>query len=158
MAPQSSVSHRLLATSFFTLLVAGGLVLARAQSGAMAPADHWRQALNDWDKGDYQLALPHLLTLMKSPAAAEYLERVALLTGEYYPSITIANDGRVPKLSANGQFVTYETGPASDPITRIVRTSAGAAAVEVPGTGASINATGSHVVWIRPVKSPEWTA
>src|SRR5688572_12843282 len=162
MVDQSRVSTRFLAAVAVTLVAAllgaGSLVLARTQSGAVSPADHWRQAVNDWDAGDYHLAVPHLLALMKSPAAQEYLERVALLTGEYYPSITIANDGRSPKISANGQFVTYETGPTADPMTGIVRTASNAVAAEVPGAGASINAAGSHVVWIRPVKSPEWTA
>jgi hypothetical protein len=139
-------------------LVAGSLVLTRAQSGATTPADHWRQAVNDWEAGDYQLALPHLLSLMKSTAAQDYLERVALLTGEYYPSVTITNDGRNPKISANGQFVTYEAGPTADPVTRIVRVAPGATPLEVSGAGASFNAAGSHVVWIRPAKSAEWTA
>src|SRR5688572_30295211 len=154
MVDQSRVSTRFLAAVAVTLvaalLVAGAWVLARAQSGPVTPADHWRQAVNDWDTGAYHLALPHLLALMKSPAAQEYLERVALLTGEYYPSITIANDGRAPKISANGQFVTYETGPTADPMTRILRTASNALAAEIPGAGASINAAGSQVVWIRP--------
>ena len=139
-------------------LAAGSLVLTRAQSGATTPADHWRQAVNDWETGDYHLALPHLLSVMKSTAAQEYLERVALLTGEYYPSVTITNDGRSPKISANGQFVTYEAGPVTDPVTYIVRTTPGAAAVDVPGVSASFNSAGSHVVWIRPVKSAELAA
>ena len=158
MVVHSRKSRRLLTAAFAISLVAGGLVMARPQSGIVSPADHWRQAVNDWDAGDYQLALPHLLALMKSPAAQEYLERVALLTGEYYPSITITNDGRVPKLSANGQFVTFETGPAADPTIRVVRTATNAVAAEVRGAGAAINGAGSHVVWIRPTKSPEWDA
>lgn len=136
-----------------------GFVVAQAQPGAVTAADHWRQAVNDWEAGDYQLALPHLLSLMRSSASQEYLERVALLTGEYYPSITIANDGRSPRLSADGRFVMYEIGAASDPTTRIVRVSAGAPVVaELQGAAAAINAAGSHVAWIRPVKGPDWTA
>lgn len=160
MADQPRLSRHFLSASLVVGLLAGGaFVAARAQSGAVTPADQWRQALEEWDAGDYQLALPRLISVMRSPAAQEYLERVALLTGEYYPSITIANDGRAPKLSANGQFVTYETGPAANPVTRVVRAAAGGALVaDLPGAGASINAAGTHVVWIRPVSTPEWTA
>jgi hypothetical protein len=148
----SRTSRRLFAPVLAVALASGSLVLTRAQSPAITPSEHWRQAVNDWEAGDYQLAIPHLQSLMKSAAGQEYLERVALLTGEYYPSVTIANDGRNPKISANGQFVTYETGPAADPVTRIVRVTTGATVAEVSGGGASINAAGSHIVWIRPVK------
>jgi Tol biopolymer transport system component len=157
MMDQVRSSRRFLAASFFTLLVAGSLVAARSQTTANAPADLWRQAVNDWEAGDYHLALPRLLTLMRSSAAQEYLERVALLTGEYYPSVTIANDGRAPKLSPNGQWVTYETGPTSDPIIRVVRLSGGAA-IDVPGTGANINAAGTHMAFMRSPKSAEWNS
>jgi hypothetical protein len=160
MADQPRIPRRFLAAALVTILLAGGVFVAlRAQSGAVPPADQWRQALDEWDAGDYQLALPRLVSIMRSPVAQEYLERVALLTGEFHPSIAIANDGRLPKLSANGQFVTFETGPTTEPVTRVVRAAAGGPLVaELPGAGAAINTAGTHVVWIRPVKTPEWIA
>ncbi len=163
MANLGRIPTRFLIASLVTgVLVISTFVATRAQSGPTVPADRWRQAVNDWEAGDYHMALPHLLTIMRSPAAAEYLERVALLTGEYYPSATIANDGRVPRLSADGRLVTFETGPVTAPITRIVRVPDGAgppaAAVELQGAGAAVNAAGTHLVWIRPPQSAEWTA
>ena len=163
MANLSRIPSRFLAASLVTgLLVISTFVATRAQSGPTAPADRWRQAVNDWEAGDYHLALPHLLAIMRSPAAAEYLERVALLTGEYYPSVTIANDGRVPRLSADGRLAIFETGPATAPITRIVRVPDGAAApapaAELQGVGVAVNPAGTHVVWIRPPQNAEWTA
>ncbi|MSO49330.1 MAG: M20/M25/M40 family metallo-hydrolase [Acidobacteria bacterium] len=164
MANLSRIPTRFMAASLVTgLLVISTFVATRAQSGPTAPADRWRQAVNDWETGDYHQALPHLLAIMRSPAAAEYLERVALLTGEYYPSVTIANDGRAPRLSADGRLVIFETGPASAPITRIIRVPDGASAAptqaaELQGAGVAVNAAGTHVVWIRPPQSAEWTA
>jgi hypothetical protein len=147
----------LLTSAGLALALAGGLSATQGQSTPAAPADRWRQALNDWDAGDYHLAVPHLLAIMRSPAAAEYLERVALLTGEYYPSITIAADGRTPRLSADGRLVLFEIGPAADPTTRIVRAAPGAAVVaDIRGTGVTVNAAGTHAVWVRPPQTPEW--
>lgn len=159
MVDFSRIRTRLvLASAALALVAAAGISVTQAQSGPAAPADRWRQALNDWEAGDYHLALPHLLAIMRSPAAAEYLERVALLTGEYYPSMTVAADGRTPRLSADGRLAVYEVGPASDPTTRIVRVTPAAEVVaEVRGGGVALNASGTHAVWVRPPQSNEWT-
>jgi Tol biopolymer transport system component len=140
-------------------LAAAVAVSARqASPGSTAPADRWRAAVSDWEAGHYHTAVPHLLALMKSPAAQEYLERVALLTGEYYPSVTVATDGRVPRMSSDGRLALYDIGPASDPTTRIVRVAAAPqVVVELRGAGVVVNATGTHAAWIRPPQSAEWT-
>lgn len=151
-------TRRVLASVVLALVASAAISVTQAQSGPAPPADRWRQALNDWDAGDYHLALPHLLAIMKSPAAAGYLERVALLTGEYYPSMTLAADGRAPRLSADGRLVLYEVGPAADPTTRFVRVTPGVEVVaEVRGGGVTVNTGGTHAVWIRPPQTAEWT-
>lgn len=124
-------------------------------SGSLAaqatPASDYRLALEHWEAGRYHEALPKLVGIMKSPSAGEYLERIALLTGEWYPSVEVAADGRVPKLAPNGRFITYEIGPATDPTTRIVRAEAkGPVVAAIRGGGAVMNATGTHVAWVRP--------
>jgi Zn-dependent M28 family amino/carboxypeptidase/Tol biopolymer transport system component len=150
-------TRRLLAPVALALVAAAAISVTQAQSGQATPADRWRQALNDWDAGDYHLALPHLLAIMQSPAAAEYLERVALLTGEYYPSITLSADGRAPRLSADGRLALFEVGSAAGPTTRIVRVTPQAEVVaDVRGAGVAVNATGTHAAWIRPPQTAEW--
>jgi Tol biopolymer transport system component len=150
------------ALALITLLASGaGLTtLAARQPAAQAPGDaDWRAAVDAWEAGRYPDALTRLTTLLKSPAAAAYAERVALLTGEWYPSVAVAMDGRNPRLSPDGRFVTYETGPTAAPVTRVVRADAnGALVAEVPGASAQINAAGTHLLYLRPPQTPEWTA
>ncbi len=120
-------------------------------SAQATPATDYRLAIEHWEAGRYHEALPKLIGLMKSSSAGDYIERIALLTGEWYPSIEVSVDGRNPKLSPNGRFITYEIGPATDPTTRIVRAEAkGPVVAEIRGGGAVINATGTHVAWVRP--------
>jgi len=137
----------LLATSLALLVSATGASRLSAHTG---PPAEYRAATELWEAGRYHEALPRLLAILKSPASADYLERIALLTGEWYPSTPIAEDGRAPRLSPSGQFVTYEVGPAAEPMTRIVRATAGGPLVaEVRGAGVVINAAGTHAAWIR---------
>ena len=131
-------------------MFAAGLLPGTVSAQGSAAADY-RTAIEHWEAGRYHEALPRLIGVMKSPSAAEYLERIALLTGEWYPSIEVAKDGRVPKLSPAGQWVTYEAGPATAPVTRIVAASAAApVTAELQGGGAVINPAGTHIAWIRP--------
>jgi hypothetical protein len=127
------------------LSVSTPLLLAQAparpapQTGVAAPAAPdvlYRRATEAWEAGAYPDALANLLPLMKGPAAAEYLDRVALLTGELFVTTELTTDGRAPKISPNGQFVSYETGPTTDAITRVVKLDAPQKpVVELKGTG-----------------------
>ncbi|HEX7778003.1 MAG TPA: hypothetical protein VF424_02125, partial [Vicinamibacterales bacterium] len=85
------------------------------QGQSSSPDALWRRALDAWDAGQYPNALKDLQALMRSPAAAQYLERVALLTGELFVTTGLSNDGRNPRISADGQVATYETGDPKDP-------------------------------------------
>lgn len=138
-----------LALAAIVCLLSGARPHTIAAQGSRA--DDYRAAVEHWDAGRYHEALPRLLALLQSPAGGEYLERIALLTGEFYPSVEVAADGRAPRLSPDGRFITYEDGPPTAPVTRVVRAAAGGALVaEVMGTGAVINRAGTHVAWLRP--------
>ena len=52
---------------------------------------------------------------MQSPAAAEYFERVALLTGELYTTTVLTTDGRNPRDLGQRAYASYETGRATRP-------------------------------------------
>ena len=118
-------------------------------AAALAPATPdvlYRRAVDAWDAGQYPDALASLMPLMKGPAAAEYLERVALLTGELFQTIELTTDGRNPKISPNGHYASFETGPATDAVTRVVTLDATPRTVaEVKGTGLSFDDT-THAV------------
>lgn len=162
--PPRSTRTLLFALALGALSVSGVGLTAAVSLRQSAPQPsaaegEWRAAIDLWDAGRYPEALPKLVALLKSPAGATYVERVALMTGEWYPSVTVAADGRNPRLSPDGRFVTYETGPAASPVTRVVRAEAnGTLVAEVPGAGAQINATGTHLLYLRPPQTPEWTA
>lgn len=150
-------------TRLSRLVVPVVALIALASSGAAPLAERavrqpaqdsgYDAAMELWQAGRYHEALPRLIALLKSPSGAAYVERIALLTGEWYSSVMLAADGRNPRLSPDGRFVSYETGPATAPVTRIVRAEPGAAVVtEVPGAGAVINPAGTHVAWLRPAQ------
>jgi len=144
------------------LVLAALLVVAPRPAAQVAPsgaAADYRTGLAHWNAGRYHEALPRLLSVLQSPDAAEYLEPIALLTGEWYPSVEVAADGRAPRLSPDGRFVSYEVGPATAPVTRIVRAEAGGPVVaEVAGAGVVFNATSTQVAWIRRPEGAAWTS
>jgi Tol biopolymer transport system component len=118
---------------------------------ASLPADAlWRRAVDAWDAGQYPNALRDLQALLKTPAATQYLERVALLTGELFVSAEVSPDGRNPRISADGQVATYEIGAPNDPTTRIVRLGATPQPIaEVRGGSVTLDGPATRAAWIR---------
>src|SRR3990172_2737417 len=96
----------------------GHLQTPGRSAAALAPETRWHRAIDAWEAGRYPAALEDLRGPMASPAAPEYFERVALLTGELYVTTVLTTDGRNPKISATGGFASYETGPAEAAVTR----------------------------------------
>lgn len=128
-----------------------------AAAGAVATPDVlYRRATEAWEAGAYPDELTTLQQLMKSPAAAEYRDRVALLTGELFTTTELTTDGRNPRISPNGQFVAFETGATTDVVTRIVKLDPSPKTIaELKGTsfvfddgthGAMLDATGGLVL------------
>ena len=94
---------------------------AKPAAAPPASADAlYRRATEAWEAGNYPEEFTALLQLMKSPAAADYRDRVALLTGELFVTTELTTDGRNPKISPDGKYVAYETGAATEPVTRLV--------------------------------------
>ena len=110
----------------------------------------WRRAVDAWDAGHYPNALRDLQAVMKTPAASQYLERVALLTGELFVSTEVSPDGRNPRISADGQVATFEIGAPNDPMTRIVRLGATTQPLaEVRGSNVVLDSAAARAAWIR---------
>jgi hypothetical protein len=122
-------------------------------------AARWDRAAEAWNTGDYPAALGDLIPLMQSPSADDYLERVALLTGELYTTTELTTDGRNPAISPDGQYASFETGPAAATTTRVTRTSEPAGAVtKLPGVNLVFDTSSRHAVYQRPFAGPEWRA
>ena len=131
-----------------------------AQTAApVSPAAHWRRALDAWDAGQYPAALDDLQAILRSPASAEYRDRIALLTGELFVTTELTTDGRNPRVSRTGKYLSYESGPASRPVTRVVTVTGGAPKVvaELAGTDAVFDTAETRVAWLRPKAGAEWT-
>jgi hypothetical protein len=112
----------------------------------------WRRASDAWEAGDYPAALPDLISLMKSNARLEYSDRVAALTGEVFKTTEITPDGRNPRLSADGRFVSFETGPPAATVTRIVevRGDGVSTVADLRGVSAAFDPAGRRVAYLRP--------
>ncbi len=123
---------------------------------APTPDSQWRLSVDRWEAGDYPAALEAVRQLLGSPAAAEYLERAALLTGELFITTEVTSDGRNPRISADGQYVSYETGPGEATLTRIVRITADGAqpVADLPGGGVVFAPVGPRIAWIKPGAMP----
>ena len=121
-----------------------------AASQSLSADALWRRAVDAWDAGHYPNALRDLQAVMKTPAAGQYLERVALLTGELFVSTEVSPDGRNPRISADGQVATFEIGTTNDPMTRIVRLGATMQPLaEVRGSGVVLDSAAARAAWIR---------
>ena len=134
-------------------VVAASAVSGQAATPASQPSSPealWRRAIDAWDLGRYPNALRDLQALMKSPGAAEYLERVALLTGELFVTTELSPDGRNPKFSADGQVVTFEAVIPNDVVTRIVRLGDTPRPVaEVRAANVVLDGPAARAAWIR---------
>ena len=139
-------------------LAGGGLLAQSPTSRPAVPLSaeaRWQRATDAWEAGAYPAALEDLRAIMRSPASADYLARVALLTGERFTTTELALDGRNPRISANGQFAAYEIGPATAPVTRLVSLAGTPKAVaDLPATGVAFNHAGTELAWLRQPPAP----
>jgi hypothetical protein len=142
-----------------------GIALAQAPAhAASVPIDtsaaaRWDRAVEAWNTGNYTVALADLIPLMQSSSAADYLERVAILSGELFTTTELTTDGRSPALSADGEYASFEIGSPAAMTTRVVRTSEPAAVVaELRGVNVAFDASSRRLVYQRPPDGPEWTA
>ena len=135
----------------FCLLVGLTQLSGHTQTPAGTNAsDRWRTAVSAWEAGHYPTALAELRTLLKSPDAAQYLERAALLTGELFVTVEITPDGRNPRISGDGQFASFETGAANTPLTRVIRLRPTAQTIaELPTTTVAFDRSGRRIAWLR---------
>ncbi len=150
----SPMSHR--ASALVALCVlAGSVAVVIGQSSpaqqALTPAARWQRAVDAWEAGAYPAALEDLRTLMRSPAAPDYFDRVALLTGELYVTTVLTTEGSLPRISPNGSYASYQPAVTNNqPITTIVRLGPRPETVaELPTSLLAFDNAGRRVAYLR---------
>lgn len=132
------------------------LCFARSSQSQELSLNDLRAANDAWHDGQYAVALRGYQRLLNSPTGEQFLEPIALQTGELFQTSELTTDGRNPKLSPDGKLVAYETGPARTTVTRIVAIANPMAALaDLPGIGAALSPTGRKVVYLKLPASDE---
>ncbi|HEV3060969.1 MAG TPA: M20/M25/M40 family metallo-hydrolase [Vicinamibacterales bacterium] len=129
-------------------LALGAFLAASFTPGAPAPG---LDAANDaWQRGDYISALNGYIQALSAPGRDEYLERIALTTGELYRTDEITDDGRAGRFSPDGRYIVYETGLETSRRTRILKNDDSRALVaDLPGVSATFTSDSAKVAYLR---------
>ena len=148
------MTQKLVALSLALLLLA----FTPGSRGQETTPTDLRSANDAWNDGKYATALRAYIKLLNGPAGDQYLEAIALQTGELYQTMEFTTDGRAPHLSHDGQLLTYETGPAQSTVTRVVQVLGEHAVVaELPGTGAIFSPSGKKIAYLKSHPNDEIT-
>lgn len=130
------------------IAVIAGLSAAPATQVARPP--DFADAYDAWDLGRYDEALARMRALLRDSGDASSeatFEAIALLTGELYETTELTTDGRNPAFAGGSGLVTYETGPASAPITRVVDPAASRVVAELQGGSATADSAGGRIAY-----------
>src|SRR5262249_37187099 len=103
------------------LALAAIAAMATVATLRAAPADALDAAKSAWQRGDYIAALNEYIQLLNGPNGDEFVEPIALTTGELYRTHEITSDGRAGRFSPDGRYIAYETGLETSRRTRILR-------------------------------------
>lgn len=140
-------------SAVLTAVLGLGLLAAQTSTGSGRVFDIANDA---WARGDYITALTEYIRLLNAPDGAEYFEAVALKTGELYQSFELTADGRNPRFSPDGRFISYETGLETSRRTRIVRNEGSLTQVaDLLGISAAFSPTAAVVAYVKIADTPE---
>ena len=119
-------------------------------SGQQAPRPDFDTATLAWDRGDYVAALSAYRALIAAPGGEQWLEPVALQTGELFQTREVTADGANPRFSPDGRFIAYETGSGAARLTRIVEPAAGMrVTAEIKGHSLAFLPQGDRAVYLK---------
>src|SRR5690606_35810344 len=129
------------------------LALPCALAAQSPSATVWTAADLAWEKGDYPAALRGMQVLLDGADSLDYLERVALRTGELHRTTELTNDGARPAFSPDGAVLSWESGIGTARVTRLARTAAPATVIaQLPGSNAAIAPGNGVVAWLPPAE------
>jgi hypothetical protein len=135
------------------------VVPASAQTPAMRAA--FDTASLAWDAGHYPEALERLLALTTSSGTESLHSAIALLTGEWYRSASVTEDGTAPRWSADGRWFAWESGTGQSLRTHVASVDAGGTTqpvAEIAGFGLTFSPDGSRMAWLSVPDLPELRA
>jgi len=118
------------------------------------------EAQTHWDEGRFVDALEILEGILLGPDADRLKDQVALLTGELFPVVELAADGGSVRWGPRGSLAAFETGSASDPVTRVVSVEGGQVKVlaQVQGSDLVFSPSQDRAVYLRVDETPELVA
>ena len=128
------------------------LIVCLAGAGALAatvPAgQRFDSAYAAWDAGNYVTALEGFKAVLNAPEGETYFDRIALATGELHRVAELTADGRQPRFSPDGRYLSFETG--SPAVTKIFEVADPPHPVaELQGNAAAFSPTGNRVAYLR---------
>jgi Tol biopolymer transport system component len=101
-------------TFLATLPFVGGTVLAQTpapRAAAEASAAAWDAIYWAWDAGRYDESLARMERMLQGGGAGPYLDSVALLTGERFRTMPLADSATDALWSADGRYLAVEYAP-----------------------------------------------
>lgn len=134
------------------------LVPAAAAQSPAAPSAQVQRAEHLWDAGHYPAALELLAGLLRAPQPEEVLRPIALLTGEWYTTTPLAEDGRNVRISADGRFGAWETGTGAAAVLTVVSLADGARVAQLPGRALAFAPDGHAAAFVQVVETPALVA
>ena len=140
--------------TLFLLACLGASVTLAATTAPVG--EQFERAYLAWDVGDYVPALTGFKAVVNAPDGGPYLDRIALLTGELYRVTELTTDGRLPRFSPDGRYLSYETGSPS--VTKLVEVADPPRAIaDLQGTGAAFSPSSDRVAYFRLKPDAELT-
>lgn len=136
------------------LLLVLALCPATLAGQAEPTAVQVERATHLWDAGDYPAALTILSRLLQAPQPEEILKPIALLTGEWFTTHALAEDGRNIRISGDGRFGAWEVGAGSTAVLTVVSLGDGAEVARVPGRALSFAPDGHAAAFIQVAETP----
>ena len=132
---------------------------AHAQTDLRILSDQYRSATENWDAGQYVEALATFEALLGSEGGDTYFEDIALITGELFQTMEVAEWGTNPQWASDGPFFTYERPGEGGSVTVIVsfesKTPRELATIE--GRNAQLIAFGTAVAYLKVDRGPEFS-
>ncbi len=111
-----------------------------------------------WDEGRYIEALSDFIGVLESPDGDDFVETIALISGELFEASEVAIDGRNIRISPDGRFAAYKVTAAQDTRTEFAALDGSRNVVSLRGTGLVFSPDGSRAAYLSVAESNELTA
>lgn len=144
-------------SAVLALVLLGAALLPWAAGSQQNPVEaRFDRARLAWDTGEFVRALEEFEAILAGPEGPRFFERIALLTGELYKTVEIAPDGRSVRVSPDGAYAAFETGPRSAALTRVVALAEPSKILaEVKGTGFVFSPQSKAAAFVRIPETAE---